>query len=78
MVYKIHETRYHRNTKLVASGGAPQTAVKLTFTDLGKQVKIYNFIICKGFSISVFRLNHMFTLTNFRLIGSSFAIFSIC
>jgi hypothetical protein len=34
MIYKIHETRYHHNTKLAASGGARQTVVELNFTDL--------------------------------------------
>jgi hypothetical protein len=38
MIYKIHETRYHRNTKLAASGGDRQTVVELNFTDSGKQV----------------------------------------
>jgi hypothetical protein len=34
MIYKIHEARYQRNTKLAASGGDRQTAVELNF-DLG-------------------------------------------
>ena len=38
MIHKIHEARYHRNTKLAASGGARQTAVEFNFTDLGKHV----------------------------------------
>ena len=38
MIYKIHEARYHRNTKLAASGGDRQTIVELNFTHLGKQV----------------------------------------
>jgi hypothetical protein len=38
MIYKIHEARYHCNTKLATSGGDRQTVVELNFTDSGKQV----------------------------------------
>jgi hypothetical protein len=38
IIYKIHEARYHRNTKLAASGGDQQTVVEPNFTDSGKQV----------------------------------------
>jgi hypothetical protein len=41
MIHKIHEARYHRNTKLAASGGDRQTVVELNFTDLGKHVHIF-------------------------------------
>jgi hypothetical protein len=38
MVYKIHEARYHLNTKLAASSGDRQSVVELNFTDSRKQV----------------------------------------
>jgi hypothetical protein len=40
MIYKIHEARYHCNTKLAASGGDRQTVVELNFTYSEKQVLV--------------------------------------